>query len=481
MVAGFVLGLHAEFSAPPQDVVRPLLIGVLAVGVVQAIVTLLLRNLTLGTFVTAVAAGSALGLWAIVGILLIIPAWWKAIAALRRRRRRPPPDRLPVPAMARFGATLAVLFLVLSVMRFASVFPAWSVRAAESPISLPGTRGPDIFVLMLDGYPRHDTLREDFGIDNSWFLDGLRGSGFEVDGDARSSYMKTWLSIASLLHLTLIQDIPALADPPSDFVAQYRVASAAVAEAPVASALRERGYEIISAPSAFTETSVTTADVILDSPGPTHFENHLMESTPIAGVLQALAPGALARAQLEQVEGTLSAVASVAAREADRPRLVIGHVMAPHVPFVVDAEGTPYPMPDCYPRSCSLWDHYRTTLRLDRETYARRLAGYLAYVNDRVLETVQSVILDRPEAIVIILSDHGARHDPDDIDEQFRTLFAARTPGRTGVFPAGMHPANVFRHLFNAYFGTDLEPIPYGAWASSPGLLDLVPWAVSED
>ena len=39
---------------------------------------------------------------------------------------------------------------------------------------------PDIYVVLLDAYPRADTLDNDFGYDNSPFLDGLRAEGFDV-------------------------------------------------------------------------------------------------------------------------------------------------------------------------------------------------------------------------------------------------------------------------------------------------------------
>ncbi len=80
----------------------------------------------------------------------------------------------------------------------------------------------------------------------------------------------------------------------------------------------------------------------------------------------------------------------------------------------------------------------------------------------------------RPEAVVLVLSDHGSRYDADDPQEHFRNLFAARTPGIEGVFPPGTHLVNVFRHLSNAYFDTDFEPLPYRALFSDGLLLNLV-------
>jgi hypothetical protein len=130
-------------------------------------------------------------------------------------------------------------------------------------------------------------------------------------------------------------------------------------------------------------------------------------------------------------------------------------------------------MPECFPISCSTFDHYITTLGLSSNEYGQRLAGYLAYTNRRVLEAVRTVVSERPDAVVIVMSDHGSRYDPDDPQEHFRNLFAARTPGVDDVFPAGTEMVNVFRYLSNAYFETDFPALPYRASFSAPRLFDL--------
>ena len=57
-----------------------------------------------------------------------------------------------------------------------------------------------MYVILLDGYPRADTLQETFGIDNTAFTADLEDRGFTVSDGARANYNKTWLTLASMFN-----------------------------------------------------------------------------------------------------------------------------------------------------------------------------------------------------------------------------------------------------------------------------------------
>ena len=52
---------------------------------------------------------------------------------------------------------------------------------------------PNIYILLLDGYPRADTLAERYDFDNRPFLEELRDRGFDVAERSRTNYMFTQL------------------------------------------------------------------------------------------------------------------------------------------------------------------------------------------------------------------------------------------------------------------------------------------------
>jgi len=216
LAAATIVSLLADFSAPMFDAWRPLGITVASTLIVQFTTTLVLRDRLRGAYATGILVSITLGLWALVGILLVIPAWWWSLGAVRRLKGRASSGPFPIVPISRFSSTLAGIFLLLSVGRVVLAFSPWDSIPAASTIELPGSGGPDIFVVLLDGYPRADTLENDFGIDNAPFISSLENEGFVVDGDSRTNYMKTWLTITSLFHTQFVSGIPAFDDPPPD-------------------------------------------------------------------------------------------------------------------------------------------------------------------------------------------------------------------------------------------------------------------------
>ena len=62
--------------------------------------------------------------------------------------------------------------------------------------------GPDIYLILLDGYPRADVLEYAFDIDNSGFVEGLEERGFHVAEESHSDYIWTHVSVPSALTST---------------------------------------------------------------------------------------------------------------------------------------------------------------------------------------------------------------------------------------------------------------------------------------
>ena len=62
---------------------------------------------------------------------------------------------------------------------------------------------PNIYWIVLDGYPRQDVLAEDFKFDNSGFIQSLRGLDFTVLGRSRANFPATINSISSTTSSTI--------------------------------------------------------------------------------------------------------------------------------------------------------------------------------------------------------------------------------------------------------------------------------------
>src|SRR3972149_1239265 len=72
---------------------------------------------------------------------------------------------------------------------------------------LPNTKPPDIYYIILDAYGRSDVLQSIYGVDNSSFIEQLKGLGFYVAQCSTSNYAQTELSLSSSLNFNYIQSL----------------------------------------------------------------------------------------------------------------------------------------------------------------------------------------------------------------------------------------------------------------------------------
>jgi hypothetical protein len=163
------------------------------------------------------------------------------------------------------------------------------------------------------------------------------------------------------------------------------------------------------------------------------------------------------------VHDQLKSIVSISREHSSDPRLVLAHLMAPHPPFVL-GQSADY-LRNCYP-GCSVWSTTAEETGMSFAEYTSRLRVETLALNQALETTVRGIIESSPSAFIIIMSDHGIRRDLTDLDEHFRSFFAARTPGYEGLFPADISPVNVFRRILSGVFGEDLTDLPYRAWVS---------------
>ena len=185
-------------------------------------------------------------------------------------------------------------------------------------------------------------------------------------------------------------------------------------------------------------------------------EQALVAETALGTALDALTSGYLAdfrsRTLLE-----LEALNGVSEERASAPQFVLAHLPSPHRPFVFNA--------DCSPRPA---DQYSlgSIGRTDRAGGAESIAAsrnQTVCVDRLLADAVRGLVERRPDAVVLVLSDHGPEERLDwrapgepGLRDRFANLFWARTPTHSGLFPADITLVNVMPILFNAYLGTDL-------------------------
>ena len=147
-------------------------------------------------------------------------------------------------------------------------------------------------------------------------------------------------------------------------------------------------------------------------------------------------------------------VGAGSAETSAKPKFVFAHLMSPHPPYVFAADGEPREAALCFPEACSLFDGGQ---RYGKASQVAGASEQIEFLDAQVADTVADILAVSPRPpVIIVMSDHGHRHDIDDHVEGLRNLFMAYTPGKTGVFPDDVTPVNVLSRLLNAYLGAHI-------------------------
>jgi hypothetical protein len=326
---------------------------------------------------------------------------------------------------------------------------------------------PDIFYIILDGYGRADSLKRAIHFDDAPFLDALRSRGFYVASRSHSNYVQTEISLASSLNLDLI---PKLLPDQGRESSDRGVFDPLISDNELSHFLRDRGYRTIGITSGFPPIEFPHADLWLKTaPKYTLFETALIQMTPAATADRGIESMFTWRR-----ETLLAAFQDVRdlAEPSGRPRFVFVHILAPHPPFVLDAnEGFVRPRgPFGY------WDGSDFMQYVGKPAdYRAGYAGQVQAINTEVLKTVDALLrAAKVKPIIVLQGDHGSKVGLDqndlaktDLTECFPNLAAFYVPDtiRVKLYPE-ITPVNEFRIILGSLFGANLPLLPDRSWYS---------------
>jgi hypothetical protein len=335
------------------------------------------------------------------------------------------------------------------------------------PIMVERADLPDIYYIILDGYPRADAVAQYYDFDNSPFLRALRRRGFYIADASQSNYSMTFLSLASSLNMRYVaEEIDALQRTGSR---RRQPFYEMIQRSGVAQYLRARGYRYATIPTGWVGTDKSPLADIEYNYAPilgSEFYKTLMRST----ALRPLAPS-LANAHLYAFE----AVKEIAHIEG--PIFAFVHIILPHLPFVFTRDGQV--RRDLDPK-LRFFGKYRAQMGNwdDKDAFVDQLV----YLNRRMLEVVDEIIAASDSPPVIILQgDHGTaltamnplggsqRPNP---YERFAILNAYLVPDAARrELSRDITPVNTFRVILRALFDLPLERLPdqsIDSWYGDP-------------
>jgi hypothetical protein len=444
LFAGFILGRFADDAMPAYYVLRPLVVALPLALVIGLMSWLCFRTAA----PVAAAIGAAIVVfWSSVaswiplwGLHILLASAVVTLVALLLKIRGRTTLRIPrVPSQLVLG--LVTVFFAIGVVRSVG---AASASATPEPVSAAtATDGPNLYLLLVDGYPRSDTLLTEFGIDIQPFASDLSARGFTVYERAESDRILTELTLLSLLEGTV-------AGVPTQSLGSdgRRAVRQQMASAELPRRVQRAGYEWIVIDSPVGHVTFDGGRHIQHG-GLNTFEERLLAESLLAPAIAEWFPSLPMDSIRDHLEASFDSIVELAAR--DERQLVLAHLLAPHTPFLWGAAHNPVPAPSFWPR-VQLFESQSHITGVSLEEFAEGMRSQLAVLNARLIDTVDAILSRDPGAVIVLFGDHGARRDlADQQTEWHRAFLAARTPAYPQLFADNPSPTVVLRTLLDAY------------------------------
>ncbi|MBR0711454.1 sulfatase-like hydrolase/transferase [Bradyrhizobium liaoningense] len=336
-----------------------------------------------------------------------------ALAAIRNR------------AAVSVALVLSAAFAAPSIARIAAFAlrdgPAHTAASDSAGTRERFARSPNIYWIVLDGYPRQDVLAEDFKFDNSDFIRSLRGLDFAVLARSRSNFPATVNSISSTASFdyTVESEGETLRPLPlQDMQARVRGKNRTVAR------LTSAGYTYVHFENGYdylTECAPDQPRCVRGNLGLDELDIAILSNTPLVDlVVQRRQSTPFAWGGVDDLDAKLNAI-----RAMPSPFFLYAHVLAPHPPIRFRS--------DCSFRPAD--PDLQRWIPEARPTFIEQLTC----VNSQTLALLHDITQADPGALIILQSDHGTafrgqfKKPPtawtdEDLHERFGALNAMRLP-----------------------------------------------------
>lgn len=466
ILGNMLLSLHAEQHLfPPHYLLRPLLVSWLIIGLFAALLKqfiadwkmveeCLVVTILLFTFPPKF-------FWIAVRLFVAVYVIWR----IGQYRKRPGSRKS---AQSPLSLTVSVFLVFYSIGLHVSEYgnAPWSIyfSSLRGLNALDANRlkattavKPDIYYIVLDGYVRSDVLKDLYRYDNSEFVGELEKEGFVVARQARSNYAKTILSITSTLNMEYVYAFA----PGLDNSKFWWLMEPYIDRGRVVSLLESQGYTTVSFSTNWSLTDMASA-TLHQSAYPvelTDFEQYIIHTSPLRLSQPYIQDGAsvfTVETQRKTILHTLDALDDFASDP--NPVFVFAHILLPHPPFVFDAHGKPVQP------SAGFSFKDAEDFEGSPEQYTKGYTDQVEFVNTRLQEILATILQqsDTPP-IIIVQADHGSglltyftSVEKTCVRERLSPFAAYYFPGmRAADIPDDLTPVNLFRLVFNKYFGGD--------------------------
>lgn len=328
----------------------------------------------------------------------------------------------------------------------------------------------DIYLFVLDMYPRQDFLLEEIGIDNSGFIQDLEDIGFYVAQCSQSNYQHTRTSLSTMFSMIyfeeMVEDLE-IVDGPHNL-------RPLVLHGEVRAIFEQMGYDTLAFATEFGWSEWVDADIFysVDWDETDMFMEQMIEDQ----ALQSPISGMLVKAGVNDFEWLLLKTTAFSLvldnrRVSDTqpndsefyslgeklrrfrltrfvfdslmndvptkpgPKFVFIHLIMPHPPFVFTAEGE---------------------FLAEELPETEAIAASISYLDDQLLLIVEKIIdQSKIEPIIILMGDHGYP-PPSSAKRSTEILNAYYLPDSdVNLLYSDISPVNTFRLILTEYFGAE--------------------------
>jgi hypothetical protein len=314
---------------------------------------------------------------------------------------------------------------------------------------------PNIYLLLMDEYSSSLSLKETFKFDNSHLDSFLVGQGFQIQSKSKSNYNFTAFSMSATLNMSFIEGIQNIKAVTSD---DYATCGILVRDNEVIKFLDAHGYEIVNY-SVFDlaghPAMVEQSFLPLKTKLITDRTLFARMNKDIGWLLMTKFPFSLFKRNYilkhrDNNKKFQELVEKSAKEKKTRPRFVYAHFYMPHPPYYYDRHGKETD-------NATLYKEYKSD-----PLYS--YLDYLIWTNDRIKEMITTIRQNEPDAMIILLSDHGYRKSMANNPEPqyfFQNLNAVYFPdgNYTGLYDS-ITNVNMFRVILNKTFNQQFSMLP---------------------
>lgn len=301
---------------------------------------------------------------------------------------------------------------------------------------------PDVYLIVLDAHGRQDVLKNNFGYDNSAFIQELQNLGFYVARCSQSNYASTNLSLSSVFSMNYIPSgLGSTAKLPPFKETTLRNTLYSLGYTVITFENRASGHFDLQEDIRLSQNQLLLGELNLTG-GLNEFEQEMLQTTLLKFFWDTdLIPGfneeELTRLEnyqhYQQTKFILSKLKDVPKMKS--PKFVFVHILVPHDPYIFTADG----------KFKSAEDKSKNGYRDNAE-----------FIDQNILPVLQSIVAgsERPP-IIVLMGDHGpppgkyaTREDRmENLDAYFVNQETA-----ADLYDS-ITPVNSFRVIFNHYFG----------------------------